>query len=70
MSFSEVTELRKAGRLSEAYELAKRDLDIERSEWSLSALFWVLRDLCNKHLDESNEATARACFNELRTTLD
>lgn len=70
MSFSEVTELRKAGRLSEAYELAKRDLDIERSEWSLSALFWVLRDLCNKHLDESNEEAARVCFNELRTIFD
>lgn len=70
MSFSEVTELRKAGRLSEAYELAKRDLDIERSEWSLSALFWVLRDLCNKHLDESNDEAARACFNELRTVFD
>lgn len=70
MSFSEVTELRKAGKLSEAYELAKRDLDIERSEWSLSAMFWVLRDLCKKYLDEGNQDAEMACFNALKSTLD
>jgi len=47
MSFREVTALRKGGKLKEAYEMAEADFRAEDSEWSRSALFWVLRDMFN-----------------------
>lgn len=45
MSSKEVTNLRKGGRLKEAYKMAINDYKEEQSEWTSSALFWVLKEL-------------------------
>ena len=44
MSFKEVTQLRKAGRLEEATAMAREDLARVRDEWSCKALFWCLHE--------------------------
>lgn len=54
MSFREITQLRKEGHLQEALEMAENDLKARRDEWSLRAIFWVYRDLCNHHLSLGN----------------
>ena len=50
MSFKEVTALRKSGRLQEAYNMAKTDLEQEQSEWTYSAMFWVLSDYGKQYI--------------------
>ena len=43
MSFSEVTELRKQGKLAEAEELARKDLEQDAENvWNKRSLAWVL----------------------------
>lgn len=46
MSASEVARLRREGRYDEAYEMAINDITSRNDEWSRSALFWTLRDVC------------------------
>lgn len=46
MSASEVARLRREGRYDEAYNLAISDITSRNDEWSRSALFWTLRDVC------------------------
>ena len=44
MSFKEVTQLRKDGRLEDATAMAREDLARVRDEWSCKALFWCLHE--------------------------
>ena len=44
MSFKEVTQLRKDGRLEDATTMAREDLSRVRDEWSCKALFWCLHE--------------------------
>ncbi len=69
MSFSEVNILRKNGDLEAALKMANSDLDHEQSEWSFSALFWVLRDLCKKCLNEQNNDEAYSYFQQAEDIL-
>ena len=69
MSFKEVNTLRKSGNLEAALKMAKADLHQDRSEWSYSALFWVLRDLCKEYLLQHKDNEAFACFNQAEEVL-
>ena len=62
MSFKEVTALRKSGRLQEAYNMAKTDLEQEQSEWTYSAMFWVLSDYGKQYIGQSEKEKARECL--------
>ncbi|MGL4994029.1 MAG: DUF7017 domain-containing protein [Bacteroidales bacterium] len=57
MSYKEVTSLRKAGELDQAYAMAMQDFQSDQNKWSANALFWVLNDQC-KLLIESNQTEA------------
>lgn len=46
MSASETARLRREGRYDEAYNMAINDITSRNDEWSRSALFWTLRDVC------------------------
>ena len=70
MSFKEVNSLRKAGNLDEAYRLAIQDLQSEQSEWSYSALFWVLRDYCNRYINQGKENDAMTVFHQMEKTYE
>lgn len=59
MSFKEVNNLRKAGRLDDALRLAESDLGNEQSHWTYSALFWVLRDYCNLYIAQNQNQYAQ-----------
>ena len=49
MSVQEITLLRKAGNLEEALKMAKSELESDpQNSWCQMALFWVLRDFCQK----------------------
>lgn len=41
----DITEMRKSGRLEEAYEMAQALREADPGEWADMALFWVLRDM-------------------------
>ena len=64
MSFREITQLRKEGHLQEALEMATRDLEARRDEWSLRAIFWVYRDLCNLYISQGNLQQAHECMQQ------
>lgn len=65
MSFREVSNLRKSGRLDEAYRHAMQDLQEEQSEWTYSALFWVLRDYCNLYIAQDKDQDALKVFQQM-----
>ena len=48
MSIREVTNLRRKGKLKEAYDMARRELNEDPNEWTRMSMFWVLRDLAIK----------------------
>ena len=66
MLSKEVTALRKNGRLEEALKMAKTDLRIERNEYSISALFWVYRDMAIKEFEQRNIQNANAFLSEAK----
>ena len=70
MSFKEVNNLRKSGRLQEAYEMAVADLQEEQSEWTYSAMFWVLRDFCNVCMSEGRNEAACGKLALMKRLLD
>ena len=70
MSFKEVTLLRKSGNLKAAYDLAKVDLEKEQSEWTYSAMFWVLSDYCKQHISQNKTEEAKICLNEMEDLLE
>lgn len=71
----EVTDLRRAGRLEEAYELAIRERKEEPGAWSDTALFWVLYDMAKLNLQRNSpqaKLNAKECMDrmqELSTTI-
>lgn len=69
MSFKEVTELRKAGRLDEALRLAKQDLQKEKSEWTYGALFWVYRDFCKEYLSQDRTDDALTMLQQMENIV-
>ena len=70
MSFKEVNSLRKAGRLSDALRLAESDLQSEQSHWTYSALFWVLRDFCNKYIAQNHYQDALNVVQRMESVVD
>ena len=53
MSFKEVTELRKSGQLTQAYNMAISDLkQMPNDSWACSALFWVLYDISKQLIEQ------------------
>ena len=70
MSFREVTALRKSGRLQEAYNMAKADLEQEQSEWTYSAMFWVLSDYGKLYIGRGENGKARECLNKMVKLLE
>lgn len=70
MSVQEVTSLRKAGKLSEAYDLARRELSEDPNEWTRMSLFWVLRDLAIKQYLPANKVyETRCCLEQMEKLL-
>lgn len=70
MSVKEVTILRRAGKLEEAYDMARRDLNEEPNEWTRMSLFWVLRDIAMKiYVPTQNIEKARTCLNQMKNLL-
>lgn len=65
MSFKQVQELRKRGQLNEAYRQAVADFKQNDDSWAASALFWVLRDLAERELDQGRLAQAARCVARL-----
>ena len=66
MSFREVTELRRAGRLDEALRIAREDYyNVAIDDFSASALFWTLRLVCEQSLANGDIDAAREQFQEL-----
>jgi len=70
MSFKEVNNLRKAGRLDEALRRAESDLQSEKSHWTYSALFWVLRDYCNHYISKNHYQYALNVIQRMETLVD
>lgn len=69
MSFREVNSLRKSGNLKEAYDMAKADLEQEQSEWTYSAMFWVIRDYCKLYIAKEQKAHAEECLEKMQSLL-
>lgn len=70
MSFKEVNNLRKSGRLDEALKLAESDLQSEKSHWTYSALFWVLRDYCNQYISQNHYQYALNVIQRMESVVD
>ncbi len=70
MSFKEVNNLRKAGRLDDALRLAESDLRGEQSHWTYSALFWVLRDYCNQYIAQNQIQYAQNVIQRMESVID
>ncbi len=70
MSFKEVNNLRKAGRLDDALRLAESDLRGEQSHWTYSALFWVLRDYCNLYIAHNQNQYALNVIQRMESVVD
>lgn len=70
MSVKEVTNLRRAGKLEEAYDMARREFNEDSNEWTRMSLFWVLRDLAeNKFIANQNMEQARLCLDQMKKLL-
>lgn len=69
MSFIEVNNLRKLGRLEEAYAMAKSDFEHESSDWTLKAMFWVLRDKFNADFAEDDKDASRDIVMQMEKIL-
>lgn len=70
MSVRDVSNLRKEGKLKEAYELARRELNEDPNIWTRTSLFWVLRDMVIHHfLPANNLEQARFCMNQMERLI-
>lgn len=70
MSSKEVTLLRKTGRLDEALKMALWDLKQERNEWTLSALFWVLREFAEKAIEQNDQEAVAKRIHQMEEVLE
>ena len=57
--------MRRGGKLKEAHEMAEADFRAEDSEWSRSALFWVLRDMFNESLAAGDRKSCQSLFSQM-----
>ena len=70
MAIRDVTNLRRSGRFSEAYELAKQELSKDPDEWTRMSMFWVLRDLAkNVYIPQQDVRKVELCLNQMRSLL-
>lgn len=69
MSCKEVHSLRKSGNLDEAYTLAKKDLENQSDQWSLSALYWVLNDQCKQLIEQHENKLLAEKLTEMESIL-
>ena len=70
MSVKEVTQLRKAGKLKEAFMLAKQEFKEERNAWTAMSMFWVLRDMAlNLFIPNNQLSMAQKCLDYMRLLL-
>lgn len=69
MPYREVNELRKNGQLDEALEMAKNDLENDKSFWSYRALFWVLHDMCRQCLAKEQKDKATELVEKMKEIL-
>lgn len=70
MPVKDVTFLRKEGRLDEALDLARRELEEDPNEWTCMSLFWVLRDLAlNRFVPARDMEHARSCMEQMEKLL-
>lgn len=70
MSVKEVTFLRKAGKLEDAFSLAKQELDNDPNEWTRMSMFWVLRDYArNEFIPQGEIDKAKKCLEQMGTLL-
>lgn len=65
MSFKEVTALRKSGNLDGALSMAREDYGYAIDNYSASALFWTLRLVCERSLENGNSEDAIRFYNEM-----
>lgn len=67
MSVSEVTRLRKVGKLQEAYDLAREELEECQDKWTSTSMFWVLRDMIQKvYLPANNIDAAQESLDKMK----
>lgn len=57
MTIKEITALRKGGHLEEALAAAENEFEKSQNEYTASALFWCLNDLCKQQAPEEAAAT-------------
>lgn len=70
MSVRDVTNLRKEGKLKEAFELAKKEMNEDSNEWTNMSMFWVLRDYVqNVFLPAKNMEQAKLFLAEMASLL-
>ena len=70
MSVKDVTNLRKEGKLQEAYDLALQELNEDPNEWTNMSMFWVLRDYAQRiYIPANNLEKARICLDQMRKLL-
>ncbi len=69
MSFKKVSQLRKSGQLAQAYDMAINDLEQEKNNWTYSALFYVLNDLCKNALDTDDNDSAAKYLSDMDNIL-
>lgn len=68
--FSEIMLLRKSGRLKEAYDMAVAELDSVPSDvWLQMALFWVLRDICLRLIENGENGRAEKYMKRMSELL-
>lgn len=66
MSFNDISNLRKSGRLNDAYLLAKTELDQQPDDiWAKRAMAWVLYDLAKKNTSYDNRDKFLKCLNQI-----
>lgn len=65
----DITEMRKSGRLEEAYEMAQALREADPGEWTDMALFWVLRDMVWQLLNTPTDE-GRAQAQDLLTQME
>lgn len=70
MSFTQVKELRKSGRLQEAYEMAMSDIEQAPNDvWAARALFWTLYDMAFADLDRGYVDQASVLVERMRPLI-
>lgn len=70
MHIREVTNLRREGRLNEAYEMASEDLQQDTNEWTRMSMFWVLRDMVqNIYIPAHDDDKSKECLQKMAELL-